>query len=778
MTRRERLYNYGKAAKQNALSSMQKLTIVAVIILMTVAVYLICFVGRQSMGPQLLPNQKVMVRVISAINFEYQSELRTKDAKERASKRVPPAYDIVKIPEVSLNENLMKLVELLNERQMPPPTAEESEEIKAEVSNVQTMTEEAFLDHVKRSTGFNINAADLPYILSETNLKNRQRIFWLVVTPLKDIINDGIYKDDDEIFANEGDPMYEVAGQPHFRRSQSQARMALKERINNLGIPDSLGDAFYRIFNQKLTPNMVYNEAESKKRIEKVISKIKPVVVKISEGDTILEPDKPDKYAQERLWAYRKEIEKDQDGGKFLKEFVREFTISFLLIFSAALFIKISRSSQSRKPKTIMLFSALMLANLIIQRIIIQISDSSTSSSWFYIFTYSVPIMIGPIILVLLSSPYMSFVMSLTLATLTVMMLGQNISFFVVVLSSCLVAIYFTNGAQTRKQVMMGGTLYGLALAIFSCILGFVYGYEGYYLLRMSGLAILSGFLTGIFATVILPLIERVFKVSSNITLLEFTDYNNPLLRMLQMEAPGTYHHSLMVSQIAEQAAVKIGANPLVCSVGGLFHDIGKVIKPEFFSENQAASNPHDTQLPSMSALIIKSHIREGLDLAKKYKMPPPVIEAISQHHGNSVISYFYNKARNLAGNSANKETLLQALRDMGIEESTYRHEGEKPQTTEAAILMLADSCEAASRSLKRVTAHSIEELVDKIFQSKMNDGQLDESPITLKQIAKVRESFIFTLQNMLHSRVEYNNAHNGIVKHQDMGEAKNKDKK
>ncbi|MBO7520618.1 MAG: HD domain-containing protein, partial [Opitutales bacterium] len=200
-----------------------------------------------------------------------------------------------------------------------------------------------------------------------------------------------------------------------------------------------------------------------------------------------------------------------------------------------------------------------------------------------------------------------------------------------------------------------------------------------------------------------------------------------------------------------------IGANPLECAVGGLYHDIGKLLKPEFFAENQASTNPHDDQNPSMSALIIKSHVREGVDLARKYKMPPVVTDAILQHHGNSVISYFYYKALNLVGANASKDELMQAMRNCGIEEGDFRHEGKKPQTPETAILMLADSCEAASRSLKRVTPHSIEELVDKIFKAKMSDRQLDESSITLKQLAKVRESIIFTLKNMLHSRVEYN---------------------
>ena len=214
-----------------------------------------------------------------------------------------------------------------------------------------------------------------------------------------------------------------------------------------------------------------------------------------------------------------------------------------------------------------------------------------------------------------------------------------------------------------------------------------------------------------------------------------------------------------MVSFLAEHAAVAVSANPMVCRIGALYHDIGKIIKPEFFSENQGGGkNPHDDQNPSMSALIIKNHIKEGVELARIAKMPPQVIDAIKQHHGTSIISYFYNKAVKLA-EAQNVSDPLQALRDAGIDESTYRHEGVKPQTVENAIIMLADSCEAASRSLKRVTQHGITELVNAIVKSKIDDGQLDSCPITIKQISKIKQSFVFTMMNMLHTRVEYNNA-------------------
>lgn len=762
MTRRERLYKYSLESGKSPLAKTRKWAIIAAVLLMTLAVYLVCFAWRSQSFIPAMTTQKAMVRVLSGLTFEYQSDIKTKAARDKAAERVPPSYDVLKFPEGAYQANILKLVEMLNARQAPKAEPDNANEFSFDPSSdLPSLSDEEFLELVKRNTGFNIYAADLPYIFSDTHSENRQKIFLLVLTPLKEIINEGIYDDNDPIFTTAG-ALYNMDGKTQKRRSQSEARKSLKSRLNSLGISDALSDAFYRIFNSDLRPNIVFNEAETKKKRELARANVKPVMVLVTEGETIIEPSKkPSALDIERLIAYKKEYDKNAKLTSIGSEIVRQLTISFLLMFSAALFIIVSKSSQTRKPKNVALFSLLLILNLLLERFVIYVASVvpfQTDENWIYVFTFGTPVIFGPILQVLLCSAYTGFVMSLILSVLTTIMLGHQVDFFVVLFASSLVAIFYCNAARQRRQVIVSGMLYGLVLAVFSMIISSaIYEFEASTLIKQGTVAIITGFVTGVAATLILPLFERLFNISSNITLLEFTDYNNPLLRMLQMEAPGTYHHSLMVAQIAEQAALRIKANPLVCSVGGLYHDVGKIIKPEFFAENQASKNPHDGQTPSMSALIIKSHIREGLDLAKKYKMPNIVLDAINQHHGNTVISYFYNKALNLAGANANKEQLLQALRDAGIEESTYRHEGTRPQTTETAILMLADSCEAASRSLKRVTPHSIEELVDKIFQTKMGDGQLDECPITLKQIAKVRESFIFTLQNMLHSRVEYN---------------------
>ena len=204
-----------------------------------------------------------------------------------------------------------------------------------------------------------------------------------------------------------------------------------------------------------------------------------------------------------------------------------------------------------------------------------------------------------------------------------------------------------------------------------------------------------------------------------------------------------------MVANLAENACNAIKGNSLLARVSSMFHDIGKLVKPEYFTENQLdGRNPHDEKTASFSALVIKSHVKEGVDLGLTYKLPRPIIDVIRQHHGTNLIRYFYHKARKQAEEDGSDASTIQ--------ESTYRYDGPKPQFKESAVILLADSLEAASRSLQKVTPQNIEELVDRIFKSNIDDGQLDECAITMSELAKIRESFIFTLINSLHSRIAY----------------------
>lgn len=271
-------------------------------------------------------------------------------------------------------------------------------------------------------------------------------------------------------------------------------------------------------------------------------------------------------------------------------------------------------------------------------------------------------------------------------------------------------------------------------------------------------MALSAGLLTGLFVGGVLPLLEGFFGLTTEISWLELSDLNHPLLRKMQIEAPGTFHHSLIVASLAESAAEAIGANAVMSRVCAYFHDIGKLNKPEYFIENQGGLNPHDGLTPTMSALIIVAHVKDGVDLAIKNKLNPRILEVIQEHHGDSLVYYFYRKAQERLlkhdiekGNGAvNTDDLPK------IDEKSFRYPGPIPQTRESGIISLADAIESASRTISKPSPSRIRTLVDEIIFKRVRDGQLDACGLTMSELTKVREVFSSTLRSMLHARIKY----------------------
>ncbi len=723
---------------------------------LSLIVYFICFSFRVPLMQGVHANKTAPYQILSSLDFSYESDIMTQARKEHSAERIPPSYKINPKVGEKLKSDMLRLKRFLDDRQ---------EEYEAVASTPEKEDDVAFFaklsPDLRSATSVKISPEDLSTIYSSADPKRRAHAFNLGEYHADEIISSGIYADDDPIFSARNSDYVEPEIKGSAKASnESRARARLLRRMKSLGLSEPLTFALYRTINQNLTPNVEFDKEETDLRRQKAMEKVSPVVVKVMAGEPLTTTNaKITPIIQEKLKAYRSELAKS--GEMRTRIGVEEFLESLILVATAALFIVISKTQRNKKPKTVLVFSTLLTFNLALERLILEISniEFGTGRNWIEIFAFSSAIVLGPMIQVLLFGSYTGFIMALLISAFTTLMLGQTVSFFIVLLLSSLIAIYFCDGAQKRSTVLMGGIIYGAVLAFLAQILGNLAGVPFEIMWRQAVMALLSGGLTGILASTLLPLFGRVFNEYSNIALLEFIDLNNPLLKKLQIEAPGTYHHCVMVSHLAEEAALKVNANPLVCRVGSLYHDIGKIIKPEFFAENQGGGkNPHDDQTPSMSALIIRSHIIEGIEMAKQKNMPAQVIDAIAQHHGTSIISYFYNKAIKQARENGDGKDPIQTLRDSGIDESTYRHEGRKPQNVENAIIMLADSCEAASRSLKRITQHGLEEIVDSIFKSKMTDGQLDECPITVKQLSKIRESFVSTILSMMHSRVEYNN--------------------
>ena len=296
-------------------------------------------------------------------------------------------------------------------------------------------------------------------------------------------------------------------------------------------------------------------------------------------------------------------------------------------------------------------------------------------------------------------------------------------------------------GSRKRSQIIQAGLFIGIVEAI---MLFFIEHFKiannnvEHYLRALSW-----GAVSGFIVIAILPVFEYLFKTVTNISLLELADFNNPLLQRMIIEAPGTYHHSLIVGNLSETACNAIGANALLARIGAYYHDIGKLQKPEYFSENQMNGSKHEDLAPTMSKMVIINHVKDGVELAKKYKFNPRLIDFIERHHGNSLVYYFYRRA-------------LENLEEEQIKEDGFRYTGPRPNTKETAIVMLADTVEAAVRALKEHAPTKIAETTHKVINNKFIDGQLDECDLTLKDLEIIANIFIRILSGIYHSRVTY----------------------
>src|SRR3954471_4456626 len=313
-------------------------------------------------------------------------------------------------------------------------------------------------------------------------------------------------------------------------------------------------------------------------------------------------------------------------------------------------------------------------------------------------------------------------------------------------------AVYLTLQVRKRSRLVRAGFGVGVAIWLLSMTFGIIGPMDlmspstiDWKLLGIqSALAVGNGIVTATIVGGVLPIFEHLFQVTTDISWLEASDLNHPLLRRMTIEAPGTYHHSLVVAQLAEAAAEAIGANATLCRVGSYFHDIGKLVKPEYFTENMRRDrNPHDDLAPTMSALIIIAHVKEGVDLALKHGLNQEIIDVIQQHHGTSTVFYFYKRALQQQEDARQGGKIMNIREDdiPDVSEESFRYPGPKPQSKECAILSLADGIESASRSIEKITPQKVDQLIDDIVQKRLLDDQLSDCYLSLRELGVVAES-------------------------------------
>ncbi len=488
---------------------------------------------------------------------------------------------------------------------------------------------------------------------------------------------------------------------------------------NNIKI-DDLDKKFLKNF---IKPNLKINDKKTMEKIEDNLDSLKDKEIKIYKGDIIVKKgdviDIDDYEKLEKLNLVR---------GQDKVRKVAGLIITFVLV--SALFYYLTKKYSKKVIESKAFYPSLLII------IMVNILYVLFFNNEFYI--YLLPFATIPIILTILGDK----VFALTYTFFNMILLSRDETWFLVIVAVTLVAIYRADKLTNRSDIVKLGVFTGMFQGIMSLSYGLINQLAFPILIIMIIFSVFSGILTGMIALGILPYLENSFDILTDIKLLELSDFSHTLLKQLLVTAPGTFHHSIMVGALAEAGAETIGANATFARVASYYHDIGKMKRPLFFVENQkGGKNPHNTIKPSLSALIITSHTRDGYIIGKQNKLPKEILDIILEHHGTTLVQFFYYKAL-----EKGEEVL----------ESDFRYSGPKPKTKESSIIFLADTIEAAVRASEDKSREGIENLIRYLIRYKIDDNQLSNSNLTLGEIEKVIRAFLNVLQGAYHERIKY----------------------
>lgn len=537
---------------------------------------------------------------------------------------------------------------------------------------------------------------------------------------------------------------------PDIRRAREKAVTMILQQEGDI----YLARAVAFLCAQLLEPNLFFNRFETQQAESAAAEAVKPVYIQIKKNEMIIRDGQ--RLTDEdvhRLGAYAAMLPKGHGVSAFTGVFL--FSCLFLAVLWHMLSLRIPSVRLQRSDYVFL--ASLLLVLLILCRTAEWISASVGNNPGYFdhrSFLFAVPVAAGAMLASIFFGLTVAVFFSVAVSVFVALVCGNDFQVFAFVLLGSLIGSYGVNPCRNRLVPIRAGLLTGAGNA--ACVVLLALFHEdstSVALLTNAFLGFMGGIVSGVLATGFTPLAELLFGYTTDIRLLELASMDQPLLQELMIQAPGTYHHSLIVGNMTEAAAKSIGANSLLAKVAGYYHDIGKIKKPLYFIENQFdAENRHEKLAPSMSSLILTSHVKDGVELAKKHRLGKPIIDIINQHHGKSLISYFYQKAleaREKAITSKGAE-----LPPINIDD--YRYPGPKPQTKEAGLVMLADMVEAACRSLSEPTPARIQGMVSRLINNAFTDGQLDECELTLKDLHQIAKHFHQILATVHHKRIEY----------------------
>jgi cyclic-di-AMP phosphodiesterase PgpH len=530
----------------------------------------------------------------------------------------------------------------------------------------------------------------------------------------------------------------------------------LKEAVNFINSEErdpakdsALSRTLKRLAMDLINVNITFNRERSALLKQEALASVKPVYFQIAKGEPIIKEGEPVNEGHVRKLAGLNKA----NPAYSRYSIVIGFSLILILLLRLGFYFSEKHLDRRRQAtEDLLLFCLLLVGTIILVRFFCSLSPmlgTAERAMSAKAIAYAAPVATGSMLVALMVDARIAFIFAAISAVTAALAIEGDIYLFAYYFISGIVGLHGMAKITDRTSVLRAGLVVGLvnmvSILAVKMALGQLAAISDLYEI---GLGFLGGLMSGLLVSGLAPLLEPLGYVT-NVKLLEIANLNHPLLRDMALRAPGTYHHSIMVGNLAEAAAELIGANPLLARVGAYYHDIGKIgkkHKPIYFIENQERGiNPHDKLEPSMSSLILVSHVKSGVEKAREYRLGIPIVDIIQQHHGTNLIKFFYSKAMEKA--EKNHQT---------VDEGKYRYPGPRPQTKEAALVMLADVVEAACRTLTEPTPARIQKRVQTLIMGLFAEGQLDQSTLTLKDIHAITKSFVRALQGILHSRIDY----------------------
>lgn len=622
-----------------------------------------------------------------------ETEAKKIEAIEKVGKQYSLQTDIQKNSQITLEEFFLNLKEAITTKD-------------TESSNGNT-TSKLQLEILNEDNPFDLTTSEEMYLLT-LNEEQINKMYDVLLNAINDAYNISINEDSTETL----NKAIQIAQDVVYNNYNDEHIISISDKIINVLVK----------------PNLFYDNEKTEEAQQEAAKNVTPVVYK--KNQTIVEEGKPITEAQ---------IQALDELGLLNNS---KFNISLYLALAIMVIIVMYIQNRYLKKYYKDIYnnsSKLIMINIITIMTIVFARVFSIASP------YLIPLACTPILLTLLLNYRISLVVSITNIILMAVAVSFNIEIIILAIVSVIVGATFLKKMQQRNDIVYSCIYIAILNGVMTLSISALVTSNLKEILLDTAFILVGSLLSGILSTGLLPFFESMFDIVTNVKLLELSNPNNPLLKKLLMEAPGTYHHSVIVANLAEVATEAVGGNALLARIGAYYHDIGKTKKPYFFKENQLGKeNPHDDITPELSKLLIISHVKDGLELAREYKLPKVIQDFIPTHHGKTLVKYFYLTAKNNAENPDD------------IKEEDYMYPGPKPKTKEQCILMLADSVEAAVRSINNPTKEKIENMVDNIVKDKLSLGQLDDSQLTISDVKKIKKCFLKTLNGIYHERIEY----------------------